>query len=216
MQNATSAVESDRCCCTLTQILDTVDLQASPTAGLVCRCTRCIILTSIVKTGLDHWHVKQLACLNWNTILHHVKDGDDGCFCTQSELLEWCMTNDLIKWRSRHNHSKWMKRHGRYMWSFMKKISNIFIPAGSWSVCKHQIGTKMTIQNVDPDKQVTAVNWKSCEPQTSDLAHQDDDITTISQRVLDIKESHPWSCTNKHIRKSVRPGRGISHVTRRV
>jgi hypothetical protein len=39
-----------------------------------------------------------------------------------------------------------------------EKTSNIFIPAGSWSVRKHQIGTKMTIQNVDPDKQVTAVN----------------------------------------------------------
>ena len=43
--------------------------------------------------------------------------------------------------------------------------------------------------------------WKT---QTSDLAHQDDDITTISQRVLDIKSfiiGH-----GAHAQPSQRPG----------
>ena len=121
MQNATSAVESDRCCCTLTQILDTVDLQASPTAGLVCRCTRWIILKSIVKTRLDHRHLKQLACLNWNTILHHVKDGDDDCFCTQVNCWRgaWQVSNHLESKFEAQEQSQYLAKEScveRHMW----------------------------------------------------------------------------------------------------
>ena len=90
-----------------------------------------------------------------------------------------------------HTHSILKQGHG----ACLAGVS--FYPTDVVCIHMHQIQNNLSIiikalRGPLPGGGVTAftanhLKQTKCKTQTSDLAHQDDDITTISQRVLDIK-----------------------------